>query len=218
VDDGLTLWETTWATFVGGFAASVVALAGVVIVEVVRARQERAREAGRAKEENARAERQARDANVARRRASRNAARSVLMELTGICRPLEQMVAGLGNRETMRFVRLAWDDQANRAALNDALTLDALLDVERAYRQLEAVEQRLNSGVHEFDSLYRAQLAASDWKFANHLLDTQIRPGIERLHRAIAELETYELAARGELEQAAEVLRSEQSRASPSES
>lgn len=196
----LSIWQTTWATFVGGFAASLVALAGVVVVEVMRGRRDAARE-----------RRQATATRIARRRASRNAAKSVLMELAGSARPLERMVAKTEGWEPMKVVRTAWDDQANRAALNDAMTLDALLDVEHAYHELEAIEQRLRpverAGIMVPFPPFWDDLSRDQWKLADRILEEHIRPGVEHLHLLIAGLETLELAERGELERAAEALR-----------
>jgi len=46
----MDFWGTFWATFAGGFAAALVSIVGIVIVEWVRTRQERAREARAADE------------------------------------------------------------------------------------------------------------------------------------------------------------------------
>ena len=114
----LNFWETFWATFAGGLAAALISIVGIIIVERVRARQEREREARLAVERR-----------LERRRISRNAAKAVRMELFATARPLERFVGGYAGWEPMKVRREAWDNQETRTALIDLLKDDALLDI-----------------------------------------------------------------------------------------
>jgi hypothetical protein len=183
VTSGLDFWGTFWATFAGGLAAALVSIVGIIIVERVRARQERERE-----------QRATRERRIERRRASRNAAKAVRMELFAAARPLERVSGGHGAWEPMVVARIAWDDQANRMALIDLLTDEALFEIEHAYHELEGLWSRLDR-----DPDFMGQLAHDGWKLGRRILETHVHPALDHLHIAVAGVETLELAHRGEL-------------------
>ncbi|MGI9538835.1 MAG: hypothetical protein ACR2N6_01650 [Miltoncostaeaceae bacterium] len=154
--------------FFGGLAAALAAFAGSMWVE--RRREKRARQ----REARASGER-----SLERRREEAAAGKHVLLELNDLVRAVGRPSEQELRPGPIRFQRDAWLE--SRQTLANALSLEQLLDIDRAYSEAELVALTINEGPPGMADLARE---------GDEPLARTVRPKLEGAMGALQEMIT----------------------------